>query len=124
MPEQPLEELIQKYLNDALTADEFRELQGRIAADPTAADTFARACRMDAALGEHFAQEKQVEVSSTLARRAVAQVLAGDDYLPVQAKPSRYRVFAWGTVAVLLIAASVGRWFATHQPPSNRKSPR
>ena len=111
MSEQPLNDLIQKYLNDTLSADEFRELQRQISADPAAGDAFALACRMDAALAEHFAQEKQVETSSVLARRAVAQVLASDDYLPARPRRSRSRL-AWFTAAALLIAAGAGVWFA------------
>ena len=112
MPEPTLSELIQKHLDSTISADEFRELQRRITADPLAADAFIKACRMDAMLTEQFVESKRMEESAVVAQRAIDQLSHGDDYIPMPPRHTRWPLGAIALAAAILIATGVGVWIA------------
>jgi hypothetical protein len=98
----PADALIQKYLDGIASAPEAVELDRALAADPDAADAFARATRLDAALGECFADRRH-------ARRAEAVVAAVMPEPAGHAAPASVRLpVRWLAAAVLLLAAGAG----------------
>jgi len=65
----PDDELIARYLNGLASVEERAELDRRIAASPEAADAFARASRLDQALGRHFHEEEAISRVQVRIRR-------------------------------------------------------
>jgi hypothetical protein len=91
-------QLVQKYFGDIATDQECLELQQTVQADPSVADAFARAARIDARLDEFFTDSWQ---SQRVARLLVES-----------AKPTRFRLpggpSRWVAAAVLVAALGFG----------------
>ncbi|MCE9532759.1 MAG: hypothetical protein K8T89_16805, partial [Planctomycetes bacterium] len=112
MAEQSPNELIQKYLDATISAEEFQTLEKLITSDPVVADAFARAGRLDSALSAYFVEAESIDASAAVARNAVEEIRAADDYLPPKPQRRGWQVGSIAIAACLLIAAGVGVWFA------------
>ncbi|MFZ5833072.1 MAG: FecR domain-containing protein [Planctomycetota bacterium] len=103
-PTSRTKQLVQRHLDGGLQPAELAELQKVLRNHPAAADYFAHAARLDAALAEHFCEARRVrELSQWLASSAGQELQAGT------APRKRWRMW-WGlstVAAALLLAAGV-----------------
>jgi hypothetical protein len=98
MPEQPLDELIRKYLEGVAAPAELADLEGRLA-DPVAADSFAQAARLDTMLRLVLREEGQVRETTARLRNVEAKARRG------------LRRRFWGAVAAAAAILIIGLVF-------------
>jgi len=109
-------DLIQKFLNGTITAEEHAALDRLLTADPAAADALARASAIDGALADHFAAEGEAERSSAVACRAVQALHGGDDYVPAASPRRRLYPAVAATIAMMLMATALGIYWSRTKP--------